>query len=164
MMTVRTVVSAAALALFAHGVCAQSGYPTRPVRIIVPSAAAGGADTMARILAPPLAERLGQQVVVDARPGAGTIVGTEAVARAAADGYTLLVGVPALAINPSIYKTLPYDGLHDFAAITQAVNQPNMFVVHPSLPAQSVKALIALARARPTNSCLRRRASARAPT
>ncbi len=125
------------------------GYPTRPVRIIAPSAAGGAADTVARVVAPLLAERIGQPVVVDTRPGAGTIVGTEAAAKAAPDGHTLLIGLPALAINPSIYKTMPYDGLRDFAAITQAVSQPNLFVVHPSLPAKSVKELIALARARP---------------
>jgi tripartite-type tricarboxylate transporter receptor subunit TctC len=128
---------------------AQASYPTRPVRIIAPSAAGGAADTVARIVAPLLAERIGQPVVVDTRPGAGTIVGTDAAAKSAPDGHTLLIGLPALAINPSIYQTLPYDGLRDFAAITQAVSQPNLFVVHPSLPAKSVKELIALARARP---------------
>ena len=128
---------------------AQTNYPTRPVRIIAPSAAGGAADTVARIIAPLLSERIGQPVVVDTRPGAGTIVGTEAAAKAVPDGHTLLIGLPALAINPSIYKTLPYDGLRDFAAITQAVSQPNLFVVHPSLPAKSVKELIALTRARP---------------
>jgi tripartite-type tricarboxylate transporter receptor subunit TctC len=128
---------------------AQTGYPTRSVRIIAPSAAGGAADTVARVIAPPLSERIGQPVVVDTRPGAGTIVGTDAAAKSAPDGHTLLIGLPALAINPSIYKTLPYDGLRDFVAITQAVSQPNLFVVHPSLPAKSVKELIALAQARP---------------
>jgi len=129
---------------------AQSNYPTRPVRIIAPSAAGGAADTVARVIAPPLSERIGQPVVVDTRPGAGTIVGTDAAAKSAPDGHTLLIGLPALAINPSIYKTLPYDGLRDFVTITQAVSQPNLFVVHPSLPAKSVKELIALAQARPS--------------
>jgi tripartite-type tricarboxylate transporter receptor subunit TctC len=128
---------------------AQTSYPTRPVRIIAPSAAGGAADTVARIIAPLLSERIGQPVVVDTRPGAGTIVGTDAAAKSAPDGHTLLIGLPALAINPSIYKTLPYDGLRDFVAITQAVSQPNLFVVHPSLPVKSVQELIALARARP---------------
>lgn len=127
---------------------AQTGYPTRPVRIIAPSAAGSAADTLARTIAPTLSERLGQPVIVEARPGAGTIVGTEAVAKAAPDGHTLLVALPALAINPSIYTTLPYTP-RDFVAITQAIRQPNLFVVHPSLPAKSIRELIALAKARP---------------
>jgi tripartite-type tricarboxylate transporter receptor subunit TctC len=128
---------------------AQSPYPVRPVRIIAPSAAGGAADTLARVIAQPLSERIGQPVVVDARPGAGTIVGTEAAAKAAPDGHTLLIGLPALTINPSIYKTLPYDAERDFTAITQAISQPNLFVVHPSLPARNVAKLIDLARAHP---------------
>jgi tripartite-type tricarboxylate transporter receptor subunit TctC len=92
---------------------------------------------------------LGQPVVVENRAGAGTVIGTEAVARAAPDGHTLLIGLPALAINVSIRAKLPYDALRDFAAITQAVSQPNLLAVHPSVPAKSVKELIALARARP---------------
>jgi tripartite-type tricarboxylate transporter receptor subunit TctC len=128
---------------------AQTSYPSRPLRIIAPSAAGGAADTVARVIAQPLSERMGQPVIVDARPGAGTIVGTEAAAKAPPDGHTLLIGLPALAINPSIYKTLPYDAQRDFTAITQATSQPNLFVVHRSLPAKSVKELIALAKARP---------------
>jgi tripartite-type tricarboxylate transporter receptor subunit TctC len=127
----------------------QTTYPTRPVRIVVPSAAGGAGDTVARVIAQPLSERIGQPVLVDARPGAGGIVGTEVVAKSAADGHTLLLSLPAVTINQSVYKTLPYDALRDFAAITQATSQPNMFVVHPSLPAKSVKELIALAKARP---------------
>ena len=135
-----------ALASFAH---AQTSYPIRAVRIVAPSAAGGAADTVARVIAQPLSERIGQPVIVDVRPGAGTIVGTETVAKAAPDGHTLLIGLPALVINPSIYKTLPYDGERDFAAITQAISQPNLFVVHPSLPAKNTRQLIELARARP---------------
>jgi len=130
-------------------VAAQVQYPNRPVRIIAPSAPGGAADTVARAIAQPLAERLGQPVVVETRAGAGTVIGTEAVAKSAPDGHTLLIGLPALAINPSIYKKLPYDALRDFMPITQAVSQPNLLVVHPSLPARSVKELIVLARARP---------------
>ncbi len=124
-------------------------YPTKPVRIIVPTSVGSAADTVARVLAQPLAERLGQPVVVDSRAGAGAVVGTEAVAKSAPDGHTLLMGVPALAINVSIHRKLPYDVLRDFAPITQAVSQPNLLAVHPSLPAKSVKELIALAKARP---------------
>ena len=140
------VVLAAGLQPLAH---AQSNYPVRPVRIIAPSAVGGAADTLARVIAPPLAERLGQPVVVDSRAGAATVIGTEAVARSAPDGHTLLIGLPALAINPSIYRKLPYDALRDFTPITQAISQPNLLVVHPSLPVKSVKELIALAKARP---------------
>jgi len=128
---------------------AQAQYPSRPVRIIVPTSVGSAADTLARTLAPPLAERLGQPVVVDNRAGAAAVIGAEAVARAAPDGHTLLIGLPALAINPSIYRKLPYDVLRDFAPITRATSQPNLLVVHPSLPAKSVKELIALAKARP---------------
>ena len=128
---------------------AQTTFPTRALRIVAPSAVGSAADTIARLVAPPLAERLGQSVVVDTRPGAATVIGAEIVARAAPDGHTLLIGLPALAINPSIYKTLPYDALRDFTAITQAINQPALLVVHPSLPVKSVKDLIALAKAKP---------------
>lgn len=134
---------------FAQIALAQVQYPNRPLRIIVPSAVGGAADTVARVIAQPLAERLGQPVVVENRAGAGTVIGAEAVAKSAPDGHTLLIGLPALAINPSIYKKLPYDALRDFTPITQAVSQPNLLVVHPSLPAKSVKELIALAKARP---------------
>src|SRR5262245_45382304 len=135
----------ALLPLLAHA----QAFPSRPVRIVAPSAAASAADTVARTIAPPLSERLGQPVIVDTRPGAATILGTEMVAKSPPDGHTLLIGLPALTINPSIYKTLPYDGLRDFAAITQAVRQPNLLVAHPSLPVRTVKDLIVLARARP---------------
>jgi tripartite-type tricarboxylate transporter receptor subunit TctC len=128
---------------------AQSNYPNRALRIIAPSAPAGAADTVARVIAQRLADRLGQPVTVDARPGAGTVIGTEAAARAAPDGYTLLIALPALAINPSIYAKLPYDARRDFTPITQAVSQPNLLVVHPSLPARSVQELLALAKAHP---------------
>src|SRR5687768_9194199 len=112
-------------------------FPNRPLRIVAPSAAASAADTVARTIAPLLSERLGQPVIVDTRPGAATILGTEVVAKAPPDGHTLLIGLPALTINPSIYKTLPYDGLRDFTGVTQAVIQPNVLVVHPSLPVRS---------------------------
>jgi len=128
---------------------AQTGWPSKPLRIVAPSAAGSAADTLARVVAPPLGERLGQSVIVDTRPGAATIIGTEMVAKSPPDGHTLLIGLPALAINPSIYKSLSYDGLRDFTAITQGISQSNLLVVHPSLPARSAKELIALARARP---------------
>jgi tripartite-type tricarboxylate transporter receptor subunit TctC len=128
---------------------AQSSYPERPIRIIVPNSPGGTVDMIARLVAQGLTERLGRQVVVDNRPGAGTIIGSEIVAKAPPDGYTLLMSVSTLAIDPATYKKMPYDALRDFAPITQAAFVPNLFVVHPSVPAKSVKELIALAKARP---------------
>jgi len=128
---------------------AQSTYPTRTVRLIVPSSPGGGTDISARILAPQLTQFLGQQVIVENRPGAGTMIGGEAVARAAPDGYTLLMGISTLAINPAMYKKVPYDALKDLAPISQAVALSNVLVIHPSLPSRNLKAFIAFATARP---------------
>jgi tripartite-type tricarboxylate transporter receptor subunit TctC len=127
---------------------AQS-YPARALRIIVPSSTGSATDYVARLVAPPLAERIGQQVVVENRAGAGTMLGGETVARAAPDGYTLLAGLSTLAINPAMYKKMAYDAQKDFAPITQMTSIANLFVVHPSLPVKSVKDLIALAKAKP---------------
>jgi tripartite-type tricarboxylate transporter receptor subunit TctC len=137
-----------ALALVAALAQAQQ-YPARPVRIVVPSAPGGGTDITARILAPKLSEQLGQQFVVENRAGAGTMIGGEVVARAAPDGYTLLMGISTLAINPATYKKVPYDALRDFAPISHVVSLPNVLVTHPSLPVKTVKELIAFSRARP---------------
>ena len=126
---------------------AQSGYPSRSIRMVVPNSPGGAADTVARLLAQGLTERLGQPVLVDNRPGAGTIIGTEIVARAPADGHTLLMSPSTIAINPATYKKLPYDALRDFAPIAQISSIPSVLVVHPSVPAKSVKQLIALAKA-----------------
>jgi tripartite-type tricarboxylate transporter receptor subunit TctC len=128
---------------------AQADYPNRPVRIVVPSSPGGGTDILTRLLTPQLTERLRQQVVVDNRPGAGSIIGNELVAKAAPDGYTLLMGISTLAILPAMHKKLSYDALRDLAPITQAIAAPNVLVVHPSLPVRSVKELIAFARKRP---------------
>ena len=129
-------------------VFAQAGYPVKPVRLIVPSSPGGGTDIVARIISPDLSKRLGQQVVVENRAGAGTMIGIEAAARSAPDGYTLLMGLSTLAINSALYKKVPYDPVRDFAPITQAVSSASIIVVHPSLPVKSVKELIAFARAR----------------
>jgi tripartite-type tricarboxylate transporter receptor subunit TctC len=145
-LSLAAVLACCAPPQLAHG---QSAYPARAIRIVVPTAAGSAADTLARTLSQPLSERLGQPVVVDVRPGAGTILGAELVAKAPPDGHTLLIALPGIAINPSIYRTLPFDTLRDFAYITQCTSQANMFVVHPSLPAKSIKELIALAKARP---------------
>jgi tripartite-type tricarboxylate transporter receptor subunit TctC len=128
---------------------AQQGWPVRAVRLVVPSAPGGGTDITARIIAPKLSEQLGQQVVVENRAGAGTMIGAEAVARAAPDGYTLLMGISTLAINPAVYRKVPYHALKDFAPVSQVVSLSNLLVTHPSLPVKSVKELIAFAKARP---------------
>jgi tripartite-type tricarboxylate transporter receptor subunit TctC len=121
----------------------------RPIRAIVPQSVGGANDQTARLIAPLLAERLGQSIVVDNRAGAGSLVGTELVALAPPDGYTLLVSPSALTINPSIYKKLPFDPIRDFAPVTTLSSYPNLLVVHPALAVNSVKDLIALAKAKP---------------
>ena len=125
-------------------------YPNRPVRIIVPQTAGGAVDIVARAIAQKLSESWGQQVIIDNRPGANGIIGMEAVAKAKPDGYTL--GAPftsVLAINPFVYKTLPYDAFRDFAPVMQSVANVIVLVVHPSLPVRSVKDLVALGKSRP---------------
>jgi tripartite-type tricarboxylate transporter receptor subunit TctC len=124
-------------------------YPTRAIRLIVPSAPGGGTDIVGRVIANKLTEYLGQQVVVDNRAGAGTIIGIELAAKSAPDGYTLLVGLSTLAINPSMSAKLPYDAQRDLAPICHMVSVPNVLVLHPSVPARSIKELIALARTKP---------------
>jgi tripartite-type tricarboxylate transporter receptor subunit TctC len=139
----------ALLASAATAALAQADYPSRPVRIIVPSSPGGGTDILSRLLTPRLSERLGQPVVVDNRPGAGSIIGNELVAKASPDGYTLLMGISTLAILPAMHKKLSYDALRDLAPVTQVISAPNILVVHPSLPVKSVRELIAFARKRP---------------
>lgn len=128
---------------------AQGAYPTKPVRIVVPSAPGGGTDIVARVIAQHLSTALGQQFVVENRPGAGTMIGIEHVARSAPDGYTLLMVPSTLVLNRVMYKSVPYDALRDFAPITQAASLPNVLVVNPSLPIQSLADLVALAKKRP---------------
>jgi len=139
---------AASILATAGGAAAQ-GYPVKPMRMIVPSAPGGSVDTLARIVAQKMADSLRQQVIVENRSGSGGVVGTELVARAAPDGYTLLMAYGSHVINPSLYRKLPYETVRDFAPITQVAVQPLMVNIHPSLPARSVKELIALARKRP---------------
>jgi tripartite-type tricarboxylate transporter receptor subunit TctC len=136
------------LAVAACGVCAQS-YPTKPVRLVVGFTPGGGVDINARLLAPKLMEYLGQQVLVDNRPGAGTNIANEFVARAAPDGYTLLVNTAAVVINMSLYKKVNFDAIKDFAPISLFSHSPNILTVHPSLPVKGVKDLVALAKAKP---------------
>lgn len=123
-------------------------YPERPVRVVVAMGAGGAADLLTRTITPSLSERLGQQFVVDDRPGANGVLGQDIVAKANPDGYTLLVQSIAMAINASLYK-LPHDTLRDFAPITQLATVGLILVVHPAVPARNVKELIALAKAKP---------------
>jgi tripartite-type tricarboxylate transporter receptor subunit TctC len=124
-------------------------YPVRPVRVIVPVATGGGTDFLARALCRELSERMGRQFVVDNRAGAGGAIGGETAAKAAPDGYTLIMGYTAShGINPALQK-LPYDPVRDFSAISQVASATNMLVVHPSVPVKSVKDLIAYAKAKP---------------
>jgi len=139
---------AAALPVISRVARAQT-YPTRPVRVIVPFAPAGTTDILARLIGQWLSERLGQQFVIENRPGASTIIGTEAVVRAPADGYTLLlVGTPS-AINATLFEKLSYNFLRDIAPVAGIMRVPNVMVVHPSFPAETVPELIVYAKANP---------------
>jgi tripartite-type tricarboxylate transporter receptor subunit TctC len=124
-------------------------FPSKPVRLVVPFPAGGALDTIARILVPPLSRTLGQNVIVDNRPGGGTVIATELVARSPADGHTLLLMANSFTINPAVRSKLPYDVLRDFAGVARLATVPVIFSVHPSVPARTFKELIALARARP---------------
>ena len=129
---------------------AVASYPERPIRLVCPFPPGGGVDIVSRILAAALPESMGQQVIVENRTGASGIVGSELVANAAPDGYTLLMGnVATHAVNVSLYKKLSYDPLKDFAPISRVAELPEVLVIHPSLPAHTVKELIAFAKARP---------------
>jgi tripartite-type tricarboxylate transporter receptor subunit TctC len=128
---------------------ARAAYPERPVRLVVPYSAGGSTDTVARLVGARLTERTGQQFVIDNRTGAGTIIGTEIVARAAPDGYTLLMATPPLAVNPSLYEKVPYVLERDFVAVTNIAASSNLLVVHPSVAATSTRELIALLKANP---------------
>jgi tripartite-type tricarboxylate transporter receptor subunit TctC len=129
---------------------AQGAYPTKPVRLVVPFPAAGTTDILARAVAQKLSEAWGQQVIVDNRPGAGGNIGSELVAKAAPDGYTLLMGtVGTHAINPSLYSKMPYDHVKDFTPVILVAGVPNVLVVNPSLPVHSVQELIAYGKANP---------------
>ena len=128
---------------------AADGYPTKPIRLIVPFSAGGATDLTARALSDKLAKNLGAKIIVDNRGGAGGTRGAAVAAKAAPDGYTLMLTSASYTFAPSIYKNLPYDPLKDFEAITMFTLIPNVLVVHPSMPVRSVKQLIALARKRP---------------
>jgi len=128
---------------------AAQNYPSRPLRLIVGFAPGGGVDINARMLAPKLSEYLGQQVVVENVPGAGTNIANERVAKSADDGYTLLINTAAVAINMSLYRNLPFDTLRDFAPVSVFSQSPNVLVVNAKLAAQNVRELVAMARSAP---------------
>jgi tripartite-type tricarboxylate transporter receptor subunit TctC len=140
--------SALAALLLAAPAQAQT-YPNKPVHIVVPSAAGGGTDIVTRVLAQQLSIAMGQQFIVENRPGAGQMIGIEAVARAAPDGYTLLMAASTLAINPVMFKKVTYDAVKDFAPVTQVAVLPNVLLVHPSVPAKTVAEFVALAKSKP---------------
>src|SRR4051812_7497384 len=135
--------------LIASGAASAQTYPTKTVRLVVPFLAGGSTDIVGRTVAQKLTEMWGQTVFVDNRPGGGTTIGTETVARAAPDGYTLLVTPAPFTINPSLLAKLPYDALTDFSPITLINTTPLVMVVNPGVPAKNVKELIALAKSKP---------------
>ena len=149
----KTRCAALAFALAANalltGAANAQGFPARPVRIVVALAPGGGTDNLTRILAPKLTELLGQQIVVENRAGAGGQIGTDYVAKSPPDGYTLLNVDTSFASNPSLFAKLPYDSLKDFAAVSLLASAPVALIIHPSVPARSLRELLALAKARP---------------
>ena len=139
----------ALLLLFAFAVKAADSYPSKPVHLILPFPPGGGTDILGRLIGEQLTMRLGQPVVQENRGGAGGNLGAEAVARAAPDGYTLLLAAPTLAISPTLYPKLAYDPLKDLAPIALVATVPNVMVTHPSVPARTLQEFIALAKRRP---------------
>jgi tripartite-type tricarboxylate transporter receptor subunit TctC len=143
------LVALACAVVFVPALAQTPRYPSKVIRIIVPFAPAGGTDILARSLGARLGESLGQNVVVENRPGANSIIGTDAVAKSAPDGHTLLFTTQVLTINPSLHASMPYQAERDFAPVTIAASAPNLLAVHPSIPDRDVKQLVALARAKP---------------
>ena len=127
-----------AVAVLASTACPAQKYPDRPVRVLVPFPAAGGTDILARLFLQKVSERLGANFVIDNRAGAGGTIGTEIVAKAPPDGYTILVCSSSHTINPSVYKKLGYDPIRDFAPVTMLASGPGLLVVHPSVPARTL--------------------------
>ena len=145
----RITVALAAMASLSAGTSFAQQYPAKPIRLIVPFAPGGPADIQARLIGPKLTQAWGQPVIVENRPGGNTIIATELTARADPDGHLVQIISAGFAINVSLYAKLPYDSVRDFTPVTQLTSGPAIVVVHPSLPARSVKELVALARARP---------------
>ena len=134
--------------LFSDGATAQN-YPSKAVRLLVPFAPGGGADTLARVFGQKMAESMGQQIIVDNRPGGNTLIATEMLVRAAPDGYTLIIQTNNLTVNPTLYKKLNYDTVKDLAPVALLAHIPHALVVHPSVPAKTVKEFVALAKSKP---------------
>jgi tripartite-type tricarboxylate transporter receptor subunit TctC len=146
----RIVAIAVLLGCISSGPQAQEpAYPGKPIRILVPYPPGGAVDIIARAIGPKLSASMGQPIVVDNRPGASGIIASENLVRSPADGHTFIIVISSHAVNPSMYKKLPYDTMADFAPVTLVANGPNILCVHPSLPVKTVKELIALAKARP---------------
>jgi tripartite-type tricarboxylate transporter receptor subunit TctC len=141
--------AASALAGAVDAAAAQSDFPHKPIRVVVPQPPGASTDLVARLIAQKLSDALRQPVIVENRPGAGSIIGTELVAKATPDGYTLLVVASSITINPSLHPNLSFEPLRDLAPITQLSAFPNMLTVHPALPVKTVADLIAVARAQP---------------
>jgi tripartite-type tricarboxylate transporter receptor subunit TctC len=139
----------AAACTFPAMTASAQNYPSKPIRIVIPLAPGGNVDIVTRGIAQKLTEQMGQQVIVDNRPGGSSIIGTEYVARAAPDGYTLLANANSLVSLPGLVAKVPFDPVRDFAGVSLIATLPQALVVHPSVPAKSVKELVALARARP---------------
>ncbi|HET9664894.1 MAG TPA: tripartite tricarboxylate transporter substrate-binding protein, partial [Burkholderiales bacterium] len=145
----RWILLTAVIALGQHAtVFAQSTFPSKPIRIISPFAPGGGNDVLSRAIGQKLSQNVKQQVIVDNRPGANGIIGTEVAARSAPDGYTIVLIPSGHAVNASLHRKLPYDSIRDFTPITLVGSSPLILAVHPSLPVKSVKELTALAKAR----------------
>jgi len=137
-----------ALASIPFSAAAQN-FPARPVRIVIPYPPAGGVDSLVRSLSATVSASMGQQLIIDTRPGGSSIIGTEVVAKSAPDGYTLLVSDSAFLINPALFKKMPFDTLKDFTGVSMLAYAPVILVIHPSVPAKSLKELLALAKAKP---------------
>lgn len=149
MKTISYIISLLAAVCCCAGTVQAQGYPAGPIRIVVPFPAGGGVDGMARILAQKLTEALGKQIIIDNRAGANGMIGSEIAAKSPKDGYTLLVNGANFVTTPSLFRKVTYDPIKDFDPVSLIALAPNILVVHPSLPAKSVKELIALAKAKP---------------
>ncbi len=151
MMTCKTIrlISCIAISMISTHAFSADPYPAKPIRLVIPFSAGGGSDRIARLIAPKITDALGQQVIVDNRPGGNTIIGVGLVASAQPDGYTLLLANANFAINAALYAKLPYDPVKDFMAISPLASVANVLVVNATVPATSVQELISLIRAKP---------------
>jgi len=148
-MSIRSRLGIALLAVSMTGAAAAQNYPTKPVRVVVPFGVGGSVDTLTRLTMQHVTQAWGQQMVVDVRPGAGSLIGTDIVAKSRSDGYTVMMANASSAMAVSVYKTVPYDLLKEFTALGMIGYTPHIVVVHPSLPAKTLQELVALAKSRP---------------